>query len=188
MKLLARRSATFWSACALGLALLSAVVQAPSILSLRQRNDDLRRRLPNLRQAIDSAERTLKQVRELEQQTAQARADIQQLFGEHHGESALVWFPNHLREHLDHFGIHEAMIRLNTVRNDETLTGYRRAYWGVGMPVENGTKDLTQLLYAAAELEEKDRFVKVLDFAVRPDAEDPQRRTVAINLMALVHE
>ena len=93
-----------------------------------------------------------------------------------------------VKEHFKHFGIAVDIVRLNTLRLEDGLPGFKRAYWGVSMPMGNDGNNVTGLLLAVAELEEQNRYLKVLDFAIQPDVENPLLRTAAINIEALVQE
>jgi hypothetical protein len=43
-----------------------------------------------------------------------------------------------VKEHFKHFGIAVDIVRLNTLRLEDGLPGFKRAYWGVSMPMGNG--------------------------------------------------
>jgi hypothetical protein len=44
------------------------------------------------------------------------------------------------------------------------------------------------LLLAVAELGGREHFSKVVDFVLQPDAEDPHRRSVSVNIAALLRK
>jgi hypothetical protein len=182
------RSAIFRGVFAVGTMLAAVLMYCQWIGPLKKRANDSQRRLVELRENLEPARETIQRVRTLEQKTAQARRELQGLKGDHPKGSALVWLPERAKEHFKQFGIAVTVIRLNTVQDEAGLPGYRRAYWGIGLPIENGEKSVNGLLLAVEQLERQNRFVRVIDFAIRPDVENPLLRTAAINIVALVQE
>lgn len=148
--------------------------------------EDSVRRAGELRQQLDSARGKLRAIKNSEQELGDARSALKKLFGASALTSAMVTFPESVRQHFARFGIPLRVMRLNTIQEMPDVPGYQRVYWSVGLPVAETDQNATGLLIAVAELEEQNCFIKVVDFALQPDVEDPLARTVGINLVTLL--
>lgn len=168
--------------------LVIALIGGAWIAPIRKRGNDLRRRLGELNQSFEAARKTMQRVTEMEQATAQARGEMNRLHGDPGKGSALVWLPKMVKEHFKQVGIAVTTIRLNAVQEEPGLPGYTRAYWGISLPLEDGGKSVTAVLLAVTEMEEQNRHLKVLDFAIQPDVDNPLLRTAAFNIKALIRK
>ena len=157
-----------------------------AIAPLRLHKKDSVRRVEELRQQLDSAQATLRVSKDPEQELEGERTALNRLFGESALNSAMVSFPESVRQHFARFGIPLRVMRLNTIQEMPDLPGYQRVYWSVALPVAETDRKITGLLIAVAELEKQNRFTKVIDFALLPDVEEPRARTVGINLVTLL--
>ena len=79
-----------------------------------------------------------------------------------------------------------AVCRLGAVLDVPDLAGYQRIYWAVGVNLPDGSRNIPRLLFAVAEIEEQYPFARVIDFAIRPDPEDPRCRAATVNIAVLV--
>ena len=172
-------------AAVLGIAWL---VYSQTIIPLRRREGDFLRRRQEVRDQLDSARRTLREIKDAEQESAQARAALNRLVGEDGRGSLMVTFPESVKQQFARAGLPLRVIRLNTVQEEPRLGGYQRVYWSVGVPIPEADRNVSVLLHEVVKLEEPDRFIKVVDFALQPDVDDPHLRTAAINIMALVRK
>jgi hypothetical protein len=74
---------------------------------------------------------------------------------------------------------------MDSVQEEAGLPGCNRGSWSAALPLLESDQKVTGALLAVAELEQRYPFVKVVDFAVQPDLEDPARRVAALKLIAL---
>ncbi len=134
------------------------------------------------------ARRELLAMKELEQKAAHTRASLTTLHGESPAEPAVVWFPSRLREGLSGFGIATVAIRLNTAVPEPGLAGFKRTYWNVDLPLQEGMGSMTGVLLALVEIEQRKSFVKILDFSFHSDVAEPHGPVGLFNVEALVRE
>jgi hypothetical protein len=139
-----------------------------------------------LRERIEAALGAMKKVQAIEQQAARARVENQRLKSEQPAGSVLVWLPGRMEEHFSSFGISIAVSRLARVMDEPETPGYQRVYWVLGIPVEERNQKLPNLLFAVADIEDRNPYIKVIDFAIRPEPTDPRRRIATVNIAALV--
>lgn len=158
------------------------------VVPLRERNERLQQSLRATREARARDWAQIRQAREREQETAGARAEISRLLGYLHEGSAAVEMPLLAKKHFHRFSFEASVVRLNALRNESGLQHCQTAYLGVGVPVERGGQDVAGLLLAVAELEDQNKFVRIVDFSLGPDAEDPRRLMGGFNFSALVRE
>ena len=166
----------------------ACLVYRQTIIPCRLRERDLLRQRLEVQEQLKAAHRTLREVKDTEQESAQARAALNRLLGEDGRGSPMVSLPESIRQQFARAGLPLRVIRLNTIQEEPHLRGYQRVYWSVGLPIPEVDRIVTALLSEVVKLEQADRFIKVVDFALQPDAEDPRLRTAAINIMALVRK
>lgn len=157
-----------------------------AVTPFRLHEEESVRRADELRERLHSAQATLRGIRNPGQELAGESAALTRLFGESTLDSAMIAFPESVRQHFLRFGHSLRVMRLNTIQELPDLPGYQRVYWSVALPVAETDLNLTGLLIAVTELEEQNRFIKVIDFALQPDVEEPGARTVAVNLVTLL--
>lgn len=186
--MLFHRSTIIGGACAVGLATAGLLAYDGWILPSRQRNQELAQRVVAMTRDLQQARVTLQQVRDLENEASEARGALDRRVDRFSGDSAQVWLPALVKEHFKRFGIEIEVIRFNAVREAEGMPGYRRAYWGIGVPVPGGTTGISGLLYAVAELEQQNQILKVIDFEVRPNVENDLLLEGVMNVAALIRE
>lgn len=170
------------SLCATG------IVYFCEIVPLSERNERLEQRLAATQEQRELERNKIELAREREQETAVARAELSDLLGYLPEKSVSVRLPLLTREHFQHFGFQTPVIRLNAVRDEYGLPHSRVAYLGAGVPVGRSTQSVSGLLMAIAEFENQNRFVKVLDVSIGPDALDPRQLMGGFNFSALVRE
>lgn len=156
------------------------------ITPLRLHEKDSVLRVGELRQQLDSAHAALRGIGNPKKDLEDERSALNRLAGESALKSTMGSFPENVRQHFARFGVPLRVMRLSTIQEMPDLPGYQRVYWSVGLSVAKADRTLTGLLISVAELEEQNRFIKVLDFALQPDVEEPGARTVGINLVTLL--
>lgn len=164
------------------------VFYVQSIAPLRQREAVALREVAELRQRVDGARETIKETIAQERATGKALGEVDRLRGDVPAGSAMLWLPELVRIHFARSGFAVTVVRLNTVVEEPELPDYSRGYWSVGLPVDEDPKKVTELLLAVAEIEPLNTFVRVLDFAIRADPEDPVRRVGLLNVAALIRK
>lgn len=158
------------------------------IAPLATRENEAARSVAELRERIQGARNSIKEIHKLEQEATEARTELERKPSDIPAGQAIVWFPPRLKGHFDRFGIAVGVTRLISVREEARLPGYKRSYWSIGVPFLKGDRTANSLLLAVADLERQDRFVKVVDFALQPDLENPGNFTAAVSVSALVRE
>ena len=144
--------------------------------------------IARLQEHTERARIAIREVQALESGSAAVRAKIAQLDNEIPAESAKVGVPALVKQHFAGFGLSEAIVRMNAVREEAALPGYSRGYWSVALPIPEADRSAAASLLAAAEFEQRHPFVKVVDFAIRPDPENPSRRIALLNVAALIRQ
>ena len=102
--------------------------------------------------------------------------------------SAVVWFPVWLKAQIHPFGVVESQIRLNTEVSEPGLAGFRRTYWNVNLPPQAGMRNMTAAVLAVKAIEQRGRFVKVLDCSFHSNTEEPHWPAVSFNVEALIQD
>jgi hypothetical protein len=138
-----------------------------------------------LQERLAGARQTIEEIRALEEEAARARAGLQAFAAGFPAGSAYVWFPAQVKEHFARFGFAGAVARVNTARDEPDLPHFERTYWAVEFPVGNDPAQVRAACLAVAEIEPRDCSVRLLDVAIRPDADDPARRRMVINISTL---
>jgi hypothetical protein len=85
-------------------------------------------------------------------------------------------------------GVADAQIRLNTEVPEPGLPGFKRTCWNVNLPPQDGLRSVTAALLAVREIEQRDRFVKILDCSIRSNPREPARPVGAFNVEVLIPE
>ena len=171
-----------------GVALMGGHFLLQSQGALREREQASRRKTAELRERLENAREAITEIREMEQQAASARADLDRWSHERSSGPTVVWFPLWLKAQLHRFGVVESHIRLNTEVPEPGLSGFKRTCWNVILPPQSGMRNMTAALLAVNEIEQRERFVKVLDCSLRSDAEEPHWPAVSFNVEALIRE
>lgn len=191
MKLLPKASMkTIWlvGTGLVGLALWSGQIQLRSYKIFRERDEANERKAAELHRQLESAHRTIGEVKEIEQQAAAVRTGLDRWATERQTGPTVVWFPGWLKAQLLRRGIAEAQIRLNTEVPEPGLPGFKRTCWNVNLPPQEGVRSMTALLLAVRDIEQRDRFVKILDCSIRAVPEEPARLVGAFNVEVLIPE
>ena len=141
-----------------------------------------------LKTRIEEAHAAIEKVRTLESDAQTVRRQIDQLAQEIPPGSATVWLPELVKAHFQKFGMNDVLVRMNTIRDVPDLPGFRHGYWAVGVPIAETPRSAAGALLAVAEFEQQHPLVKVRDFAIRPDPENPQGRVALLNVSALIRK
>ena len=100
--------------------------------------------------------------------------------------SAQVWLPELVRKHFKAVGHEVAIVRLTSLHEVPETQEFQRGYWSVGLPVDEAGDDVPGLLSAVAQFESQNSYVRVLDFTIGTDPENPGKRIAGMNLTTLV--
>ena len=155
------------------------------IVPLAARGSALRQQLDQVREHTAAARKSLRTITVLEAQKDDARAEMERLEEGLPEGAALVWAPERMRKHFRDAGFDAVSIQLNTFADVPELPCYERSYWAVELPIAGGAKELRAALVGLAGLEMADPFLRILDTAVRPDAQNPARQIAVANVVIL---
>lgn len=158
------------------------------IAPLRESERIAAQRIEELSGKLESAHAAIEEVRTLEQRAASARAELDRWRRERPAASAMLWFPERIREHFRRAGFAEAVTRLNTTRAEAKLPRFQRSFWAMELPLRAQPGEIGKVLLAAAELEQAEPHVRVLDFAIRRGAGDTHQLTAVLNVSTLARE
>jgi hypothetical protein len=156
-----------------------------SIVPLRQIEKDTLAEIVDLRASIKSAKVTIAETRTGEQAARLSMSESQRPKDGPSGKPASVWLPALVKEHFTRLGIAEPVVRLNMTEEESAIPGYERAFWFVSLPIDEAGRNIATILLGVADLDQRNPLVRVLDFAVQPDSDDPMRRVATFNLTIL---
>lgn len=157
-----------------------------SIRSLRKQETETLRDADDLRKRVEDAQQTIASIRTQEKDADRIRGELDRLQDILPAGSAMVSLPVLVKEHFARFGIAIPLIRLNTTQDEPRIPGYQRGFWSVALPIDDAGRNTTTMLLAVANLDTENSFIKVLDFAIRPDPENPDGRVGLLNLSAVI--
>jgi hypothetical protein len=157
-----------------------------AIAPLEQRETAARRDAGDMRKRIEGARQKIKEVRQTEEDTARARGELKRMQDELPAGSAMISAPELVKEHFARSDIPVSLVRLNTTQDEPTIPGYVRGFWSVALPIDKEGRHIAPLLLAVADLDQPHSFFRVLDFAIRPDPENPDGRTGVLNVAAVI--
>jgi hypothetical protein len=100
--------------------------------------------------------------------------------------SAQVWLPPMVKKHFANAALEVSVIRLNSIQEIPETPNFRRGYWSIGVPVEEDGKNIPAVLTTLAQLEKQNPYLRVLDFSIAADPENPGKRIAGMNLTTLV--
>ena len=155
---------------------------------LHEREQANRRKIEALRGQLESARQVIAEIGVIERQAAAAGTELDRWSQERPTGPTVVWFPVWLKAQLNRVGIAEAQIRLNTEVPATGLPGFKRTCWNVNLPPQGGMQNMTALLLAVEEIEQRERFVKILDCSFRSAVVDPHWPAGGFNVEALIRE
>lgn len=156
-----------------------------SIAPLGQQETETLQAVEDLRGRVENARKTIGGVREQEKGAERVRSALDRLHDELPKGSPAVVVPTLVKEHFARFGIAVHLVRMNTTQDTPGLKGYSDHYFSVALPVDAAGRDVPKMLTAVADFDQQSRFVRVLDFSIRPDPENPGGRVGSLNLTAL---
>jgi hypothetical protein len=155
-----------------------------AIAPLQVQEDELVRKQKELRAELDSTHEILTSLKDSDEKVAEARTVLNRMLGDK-SRNSMVSFPNDMKDYFSRFALSAPTVRFVTAQDEPGLPGYNKLYWAIGVPVPDTDRNLEGLLRATAALEKEDRFLKMTDFALVPDATDPNVRVASINLVVL---
>jgi hypothetical protein len=153
-----------------------------------EREQANRLRLTELNGQLERANEVLHQARVAAAHANNARMKLAGWSEDSSSRPVLVWFPERLKAHLRKFEISNADIRLNSEVPEPGVKGFKRTYWHVHLPPQDGLLGVVPLLRAVAEIEREERFVRVLDCSVLAGSEELRRPGGTLNIEALIRE
>ena len=169
-----------------GSALVSGwMFQSRAITPLNLRDEALVRKRTELQDNLQSTHEKLLAIKEFDGKIGEARGVLNRLAGDQGETSMIVAFPKEMVEHFTRFGFSSASVRLVKASQERDLPGYQRLYWSIGIRIPSTERHVEGLLLATAELQQNDRYVKVVDFTLQPDVKDSSLRTASVDLVVL---
>lgn len=159
-----------------------------SLAPFEQSEREARVATASLRERLEKARVAIQEVRTLEGDAQTVRRQMDQLAMDLPDGPAAVWMPKLIKDHFAAVGLPVSIVRMNTVRAVPELLSFRRGYWSVGLPIGETAHSAVGPLLAVAEFERQHPLVKVLDFAIRPNPENPRRRVALLNVAALIRK
>lgn len=163
-----------------------AYARSVESFAVSERNDQAACAL--LKEQIEGARTAIEEVRKLESDAQAVRRQIDQLAQDIPAGLAATWLPELVKEHFPRFGLPDPIVRMNTFREVPDLSGFRRGYWSVGVPIAEKRPSGAGALLAVAEFEQQHPLVRVLDLVICADPENPERRLAMFNVSALVRK
>lgn len=157
-----------------------------STVLLRQQEAEILRDVADLSRRIDGAHKTIEEVRTQQKDAEASRIEWERLQDDHPAGSPMVWVPTLVRDQFARSGTAVLLTRLNTIQDEPNLRGYRRGFWSTALPIDEGGRNIPALLQGVADLEQRNPCVRVLDFTIRPDPENPGGRVALLNLTTLI--
>ncbi len=167
---------------------VAGVFYASLIVPAKSRGKVLVDRIAQVHEEIDVATASGVDASRSEQAASKTKKEFYRSLGSQNESSAIVTFPSELAEHFRRFGYPSVTVRLATILDEPELSGCRRIFWSVGVPIPKNDRNAQGLLLAVAEFTKQERFVQLIDFALLPDVEDLSMRTASINLAILVQK
>lgn len=158
------------------------------IAPLSQREMETLREAGDLGERVASARKTIAEIRAQEKDADRVRSELKRLQDELPAGAATVELPALVKRHFASVGIAVPLVRLNTTLDEPELPGYAHDYWSVALPIDAAGRNIPSMLLAVADLDQQNAFVRVLDFSIRPDSENPDGRVGLLNLVALIRK
>jgi len=159
-----------------------------AISPLRARELESVAQLAALQERIDTANGEIREARRFAREAAREGAAIKQLAGDNRAASNLETFSARLKEYFSNAGFSVTVVRLNTIQDAADLPGYRRVYWSLGLAIPAAEQSVEASLRTVASLGDLDPLTKVVDFVLQTNPEDPQVRTLSVNIVALIEK
>lgn len=156
-----------------------------AIVPLRHQETQVLRDVADLKGRIENAQKTIADIRIDEISAGNSAGEMG---GRQPGvaqDLTAQSAPRLLKEHFPYFGIAQPDVRLTATNHEPDIPGYERTVWSVRVPIDGNDPNVGSLLRAAADLDPQRSHLRVLDFSLRPDPEDPERRLAAIHVSVL---
>jgi hypothetical protein len=151
---------------------------------LRQEEAKILRDMAELGERITGARRAISEVRHQEMDMGSTRSHLKRLQGDYPDGSPMVWVPTLVKDHFARSGNVAPLVRHNTNHHDPEIPGYERGFWFVGLPIE-ARQNISTMVLAAVDLELQNPLLRMLDFAIRPDSDNPAQHLMVINIAVL---
>src|SRR5262245_60279738 len=129
------------------------VVHSQSVIPLQESEQAASRKIQELHERIENADKKITGFVALEQQAARATAELTQLKRDLPVGPHAVWFPELMEKHFPSFGIPVAITRLGAIVDEPDLPDYQRVHWAVGLKIASGNRNVPDLLTAVAEID-----------------------------------
>lgn len=156
-----------------------------SMAPLRQREKEVQREIADLKGRIEGAQKVVAESAAREKDGARLKDELERLQKDYPEGSAMVWLPGLVKEHFDRAGITGLLSRLSTTQPEPDLPGHERGFWSMALKIDASGQRLATLLNAATDLDQRNSFVRVVDFSIRTDPENPSGRVGWFNVEAL---
>ena len=117
------------------------------------------------------------------QDKGRAPSELEQMVSAAKLGSPMVWLPSLLKAHFHCSELAAPSVSpKGTTQDDRNVPACERAQWHVRVPIDEQDGSLATLLLAAAELERRAPFVRILDLSISQDWEQPAQRVVVMDL------
>lgn len=164
------------------------IVYNRAIAPLQRQQAEWLLEIDSLRNQVRLAQDELNAIKDQEQAGWQLRRSLDSLHDGIPVDSAVTWFPPRMKSLLGRLGVEQVGIRLNTTEPEPKLVGYERTFWHVSLPQQSSMRKMTDALLVVAQLEQQDRFVKIMDFSLHAEAQEPAWVAGHVNVMAFVRK
>lgn len=172
------------AACAVA-STVAWIVHSRAVAPLRGSETEAARNVAELKGHIENALSTIAEIRKEEEDAGKSRNEFEQMQGDLPTGSPLVWLPPLVSETFTSSGLPSPLVHLKSNREDPEIPSCERRSWLVRLPIDNVSRNIAPLLLAVADLDHLNPFVRVLDFAIRPDSGSPSKRSAVLHVAIL---
>lgn len=141
-----------------------------------------------LNEKLDVARRKIDTFEQEEKHAAISLNEIARWTQERREDSMRLWFPDEVKQHFQRFGIPVPAPRFNTSVESPDLPELIQSYWRIALPVRSDELGVAGVLFAAAQLEKNDPFVRITGFKLSSDPENPLDRIGSLNITTWVRK
>lgn len=153
---------------------------------LRAQAAKILREVAELSGQIDAAHKAIAEVHAEKKDTEASRSAGERLHDGCPAGPPMVWVPALIKDHFARSGTAVLITRFITIQDEPNLPGQERGFWSTALAIGEAGRNITPVIHGIADLEQQHPYVRVLDFAIRTDPENPGQRVALFNLTALI--